>query len=273
MAAPRLRKLLILKPPAERISTRSFLVINIISALSGRKYTLKKDLPDHSQYRVRRHGRVYEVIPIHSVTPSKSEGEKSARGKIKGMSPASFGRMICNLSRVERFDGFITLTYPGKWREAAKTPRASKKALSNFHFKLRSRFPNITGGIWILEFQKRGAPHYHIWTIHKDPKLNQSEDIDRFVKDQWQRHSGGKVSNFEPCRAPDAAARYAAKEGGKRFQKDPPVDWDPGRFWGVFGEVPFRSIEEIGIFSIFDLPDYISTNEKGVPYRTNWNES
>jgi len=256
------------------------LVINIIS---GSRSPTKRDLARLNlaqngltkqaplRYRVQRHGKVYEVAPVYSVTSSAPSGDsQEPRGKISGLSSASWGRMVCKLSRV-RAGGFMTLTYPGDWRAHAKSPKESKQALRNFRKKLVSTYPDVLGGVWILEFQERGAPHYHLWTVH-DRRILQGEweSRSKWVSVNWQRFGGGKISNWEPTRFPDAAARYAAKEGSKRFQKDPPEGWPPGRFWGEFGEAHLEEVEDLGEMDLSDLPPEIQFREDGTPYRTNW---
>ena len=56
-----------------------------------------------------------------------------------------------------------TLTYPGDWLLVAPTGAAVKAHLKAF----RKRFERAWGfppmGIWKLEFQRRGAPHIHLW--------------------------------------------------------------------------------------------------------------
>lgn len=56
-----------------------------------------------------------------------------------------------------------TLTYPGDWLAVAPTGKAVKRHLEIF----RRRFERAWGfayvGIWKLEFQRRGAPHLHLW--------------------------------------------------------------------------------------------------------------
>jgi len=163
----------------------------------------------------------------------------------------------------------MTLTYPGNWRRAAVSPKASKQALRNFRKKLVASWPDVVGGIWILEFQERGAPHYHIWTVHGDCPESW-KDRSKWVSENWQKFGGGKVSNWEATKFPDAAARYAAKEGGKRYQKDPPRNWNPGRFWGEFGDTDLEDVEDFGEVGLSDLPPCIQFKPDGIPYRTNW---
>jgi hypothetical protein len=52
---------------------------------------------------------------------------------------------------------FLTLTYP----ESYPDPKQAKNDLRAFMERIRRRWPE-SSGIWRLEFQKRGAPHFHV---------------------------------------------------------------------------------------------------------------
>lgn len=221
-------------------------------------------------YEIEEHGRVHKIRPHKPFRPEGSRGHIRTRGKITKLSRQSWGRMVCKMSRLTA-TGFATLTYPRYWREAAGSPQESKAALNAFHRELRRHWP-CTGGIWVLEFQARGAPHYHLWTTGEEPEDWQAASD--WVRDAWMRRGGGKISNWEPVRYPDAAARYAAKESagkGKAYQKDSPPNWNPGRFWGEFGEPGLSPVIEGQITGSKLAELGAATNDKtGRPYVTNW---
>lgn len=54
---------------------------------------------------------------------------------------------------------FITLTYPAIWSEDWQV---WKRDLDVFLHRLKRRFAQLQGLIWKLEYQRRGAPHFHI---------------------------------------------------------------------------------------------------------------
>jgi hypothetical protein len=64
---------------------------------------------------------------------------------------ASINQTKCGLPK------FMTLTYPGTW---AADPARWKADLDNFGLRVTRRWPGASI-IWRLEFQKRGAPHFH----------------------------------------------------------------------------------------------------------------
>lgn len=89
---------------------------------------------------------------------------------------------------------------------------------------------------WFLEFQGRGAPHYHIFTTHNFPKewiankwysIVNSEDIRHL-------HAGTRIEKLATGRA--GTISYASKYAAKQEQKDVPEGFEKvGRFWGVYG--------------------------------------
>jgi len=88
-----------------------------------------------------------------------------------------------------------------------------------------------------MEFQKRGAPHFHVFL---NGRVNKEA-----LRDFWYKiaHKGDKYNGMaaikvEKVRKPWAAGCYAAKYAKKAEQKTVPPEYhDVGRFWGTFGGV------------------------------------
>jgi len=95
----------------------------------------------------------------------------SGRGRITGFSNKSRKRLFDLLSQVPRtaFSGgllFVTLTYPNEFPTDYKEYKAHLRAfLKRLYRKAREELPVL----WRLEFQKRGAPHFHliVWGINR----------------------------------------------------------------------------------------------------------
>ena len=85
------------------------------------------------------------------------------RGQVVGFSDGARGRMLDLVNSVDRSqvpDGraiFVTLTYHLTW----PSPRDTKRDLDTFLHGLKRRHPECSG-IWKLEPQSRGAPHFHL---------------------------------------------------------------------------------------------------------------
>lgn len=65
--------------------------------------------------------------------------------------------LIASILRDAELPNFVTLTYPAKFPTVSR----AKRDLKVFQQRLIRRFPG-SGGIWKLEPQERGAPHYHL---------------------------------------------------------------------------------------------------------------
>lgn len=58
--------------------------------------------------------------------------------------------------------GMVTLTYPGDWLRCAPTGRVVKRHLRAFRQAFYRACGHRLDGAWKLEFQDRGAPHFHL---------------------------------------------------------------------------------------------------------------
>jgi hypothetical protein len=88
------------------------------------------------------------------------------RGPICGFSRASRRRLLDLVNQVDRrcitSMLFVTLTYPSEFPESWQVWKAHLKAMI---MRLRRRYPGIKL-LWRLEFQQRGAPHFHILVLN-----------------------------------------------------------------------------------------------------------
>jgi len=109
-----------------------------------------------------------------------------------------------------------------------------KRHLDRWLKALRRRLPCV-GYLWVLEFQKRGVPHYHVWlTAPPDAALQRKMarswvKITKGTEEQYKRHC--LPSNWCPWDMQNGV--YAKKYAIKQVQKDvPPEFQNVGRFWG-----------------------------------------
>lgn len=156
------------------------------------------------------------------------------RGTVQGFSFRSRTRLLKLLSQCDRSQTsqslFVTLTYP---RSYPKESLLYKRHLDSFGKRLRRQFPK-SSAIWKLEFQSRGAPHYHLIVLGIP-----------FLARQWlarvwfevvgsgdERHkkAGTQVARVSDYRrALGYASKYVAKVTSSYSAED------TGRFWGVIG--------------------------------------
>lgn len=153
----------------------------------------------------------------------------------------------------------VTLTCPGDWLAVAPSSEAFTAAFRRWQSAYRRKWGRSLSAIWKREFQRRGAPHLHLWTVPPVPSSRMQEFRD-WCSASWtaalfygrttlpgerERHlsAGTGVDFAEGLRArdPKRLALYFLKESGiggdKSYQNQAPREWGQavGRFWGYVG--------------------------------------
>jgi hypothetical protein len=117
----------------------------------------------------------------------------------------------------------VTLTYPRSW---PRDPATWKKDLDTFGKRLRRRYPTLSA-VWRMEFQGRGAPHFHLILFLPRPLRPPWSGLRRFVARSWYESCG------KPCDEHlNAGTTVKPLFSTEKLQADVP---DPGRLWGVWG--------------------------------------
>lgn len=153
---------------------------------------------------------------------------------------------------------FITLTMPGDERLVVRDGAMLKRILHGWLKWYVRAYPG-TRYLWFLEFQKRGAPHVHIFTdvvndsqyiacilrrrcvnawIDYQKKYN-NDAWEKFFYDDWDGMEEAESDHrkhgchVEIIRLPHMVAAYCSKESSKMIQKKVPKKFiNVGRFWG-----------------------------------------
>lgn len=135
------------------------------------------------------------------------------------------------------FDVMVTLTYP---REYPADGSVCKRHLDRFLTWMRRRVKPMSY-LWFFEFQKRGAPHYHLMYKSlgvKVPKTELSQAWYSIVESGDESHLAAGT-RIEKIRSQGGASRYAVKYAMKMYQKHVPSGFERvGRFWGTSRDVP-----------------------------------
>ncbi|WP_421844161.1 rolling circle replication-associated protein [Mycobacterium sp.] len=161
-----------------------------------------------------------------------------------------------------RVPAMVTLTYPGDWECVAPDGASVKRHMVLWRKRFHREWGEPARYIWKLEFQRRGAPHIHLWMApphavgrsgrkFRDwPSQEWADIVAHPDPDQRARHSlaGTAVDIRNGLRAcdPKRLAIYFTKHsspnqlGNKEYQHIVPHAWrqpghGPGRFWGVHG--------------------------------------
>ena len=147
------------------------------------------------------------------------------RGRVAGYSAASRRRLMRALDTINQDEAglplFVTLTYPAEWPGSWKS---WKRHLDMWLKRMRREHPEAWG-VWRLEPQRRGAPHYHllIWGARLDKQWC-SRTWFEVVGSNDQRHlrAGTQVAGVRSWRGVKAyTAKYLAK-----VVEDMPEGWD-----------------------------------------------
>jgi hypothetical protein len=198
--------------------------------------------------------------------PANRNRTTSRRGTIESWSPksrASMARRFATLdfepwvSLIARgwIIAMITLTYPRQWSVLVPGGSVASRHLQAFEKRLSRATGNATLAIWKREFQKRGAPHFHL--LLPVPPQIEDESIYEWVSRSWfevvgsgdPRHlAAGTGIDWtrgplvtDPARVTRYFTGHAAPNGrsAKEYQNQAPRHWresgDVGRFWGYWG--------------------------------------
>lgn len=172
------------------------------------------------------------------------------RGKVTEFSDSSRERLASHLINLpsNSIKSFLTLTYPDSFPVDGEDCKYHLK-------KMRQWFRNRgINGVWFLEFQKRGAPHFHAFLSGYVSSFQVTEQWIRCLnyltdeqKDKVRAVHNGEARGFNsdknrPCiellRCSEAMQKYATKYAYKCEQKTVPSDFlNVGRFWGSWGKL------------------------------------
>ena len=205
------------------------------------------------------------------------QGEYTPKGgsRIVTFTKKSLANLIFTVNATDvEFHSMITLTYPNEY--PANGVRVKEDLRVFTQWLQRKLETNI---IWFLEFQKRGAPHFHILTeidaITPNMRVMAGiKWIQRIIEADWfmtcfREFSDGQVIGFqwqeykaevvkiakfnmrtevwELAKHPNGMRNYAAKYAAKQYQKEVPKDYtEVGRFWGCSDNVrpvPTRKVD------------------------------
>lgn len=162
------------------------------------------------------------------------KGDRPARGKIDHFSKKARLRLKHQVRNANMtIESQFLLTYPADF---PKSGRTVKNHLDRLLRALRKAYGADSFGFeWILEFQDRGAPHYHLFLTWPP-----SNEMRRFIAKRWNRIvKGGKDHLWVHLRPRNFSkwdmgkGNYAMKYAQKMEQKEVPEGFENvGRFWG-----------------------------------------
>lgn len=189
-------------------------------------------------------------VHVPQLRPQEKRKNTKPRGKIKEWSAASRGRLkrfLGTLRREELAHALVvTLTYPAEF-PAPEDHAVYKGHLHTFQIYLRRKWPSCSG-IWKLEFQSRGAAHYHLmlYGLHGV----ELEAVRTWVRETWYRiaHNGDKHlgcagTQVDQIKSVGGAVSYLVKYLSKEDQTMPGNF--SGRYWGLLNKPALPAVEPL----------------------------
>ena len=181
------------------------------------------------------------LVRFDSREPGERHGACPKRSEISEFSEKSRQRLRLSLAKVDQGKCgrpiFGTLTYPADFPLDQET---FKRHLKIFSQRFLRSFPSA-GFHWKLEFQARGAAHFHpiFWNFSSDD----GEFLREFrgwLADNWSEvvHSGDEKhllagTSADPIKSQFGIMRYVSGYASKSDQTKPGCK--VGRYWGIVG--------------------------------------
>ena len=183
-------------------------------------------------------GDCYLSGAVCGSTPSRAPMYRAA---IRGFSRSSRVRMRRFLSSVAaNYIALGTLTYPESFPADGAIVKRHLRAFLQWCRRRMAALPSHEkhGVFWFLEFQERGAPHFHFFSTFTIPHQALAEAWFRIVGSCDERHleAGTSIEAIRYTNDRSVTCGYALKYAQKASQKDVPEGYaNVGRFWGAIG--------------------------------------
>lgn len=209
------------------------------------------------------------IVRRTSLLPYKQTQNKKKGQKIKMLSKRSLNNFALTVSCTSVvFRSLLTLTYGGNYPIDGKRSKAHLRSMLD---RMKKNWPELEY-FWFLEFQGRGAPHFHLglnieypgrevhnwmaheWAMRSNDWIGEYDDIGAYLfdggpispvggnsvrSDVERQHRRKEV--WENFRSLDGAIRYCLAYISKPYQKSVPCNYsNVGRFWGVSSGVTVR---------------------------------
>jgi hypothetical protein len=149
------------------------------------------------------------------------------------------------------FTAMITLTYPEDFPHNGKLVKGHRKRF--LQWLSMERFPGCSY-LWFIEFQRRGAPHFHILFTERVGGQRQFRALQWEVAHKWHNIIKSGLDGLragtrtERLRSPEGGRHYAVKYAQKMKQKIVPAAYENvGRFYGYSRDVKPRPIMEYAL--------------------------
>jgi len=175
--------------------------------------------------------------------PGRDTGGRGTRGKIYSFTGQARLRLLKKVMQIERkYEPImLTLTYPGEWKQYDY-----KENLRVFKERFKRKYPQGSF-LWKLEYQKRGAPHFHLLLFNVNYK-----SVMLWAKKAWyETVKSGDIRHFRAGTRVEIAknrskmisymCKYVTKVETDKIKEliDAGIigEHGLGRFWGKCGDI------------------------------------
>ncbi|WP_373235081.1 rolling circle replication-associated protein [Mycobacterium marinum] len=219
------------------------------------------------------------VVSLTRRSPTEND-QRSSGGVITEWSRKSRSSMCRTFAELDysplvesgRVPAMVTLTYPGDWEAVAPDGASVKRHMMLWRKRFQREYGEPARYIWKLEFQRRGAPHIHLWMAPPISPGRSGRGFAQWLSETWaqvvdhpdpaqkarHRLAGTAIDVRNRLKAcdPKRLAIYFTKHsspnmnGDKEYQNVVPELWrqpgrGPGRFWGVYGLKKAAAVVEV----------------------------
>lgn len=219
------------------------------------------------------------VVSLTRRSPTEND-QRSSGGVITEWSRKSRSSMCRTFAELDysplvesgRVPAMVTLTYPGDWEAVAPDGASVKRHMMLWRKRFQREYGEPARYIWKLEFQRRGAPHIHLWMAPPISPGRSGRGFAQWLSETWaqvvdhpdpaqkarHRLAGTAIDVRNGLKAcdPKRLAIYFTKHsspnmnGDKEYQNVVPELWrqpgrGPGRFWGVYGLKKAAAVVEV----------------------------
>jgi hypothetical protein len=219
--------------------------VDLGNASSTRQYQLRRRYLGRRAFAVRYSGRVFEILTSLD-SEWQLESGPTTRADIGGFSRRSRMRLLKLCASIPwrlfetRF--FCTMTYPDDFPTDG---RVVKRHLKVFRKRLERRWGK-QAVVWKLEFQRRGAPHFHLLLSVSSETV--MKDFQQWFSSAWYEVVGSGdlrhlLAGTQAAIADTDCGKYFAygvkSSGSKEYQNQVPDGFQSvGRFWGSWNVKP-----------------------------------
>jgi len=143
----------------------------------------------------------------------------------------------------------VTLTYP---KDFAQDGRTCKRHLNTLLTHIRKDYPGIKY-LWFMEFQERGAPHFHIYLTCPMPGRCYINSLWYHITGTTDKQHLKAGTQVKLITNQSEAIGYITSYAGKIFQKVTPEGFaGVGRFWGCSRNLvePAACLSDLSVYQL-----------------------